>query len=319
MTIKFIEIYSDIGAGKHGTTHGVAMLSKHCEAHYPNIPVHKIYAKHDKQSPAHPAVKYIENLLPFFADTLVPQVGECLNKAESQQQFPVIISGDHSNAIGNLAAFMNHHQNKRIGVVWIDAHADLHSALTTPSGNMHGMPLATALRLDNADCQINTLDEKASAYWQQLKSLSSHEGILPSDVFFLGLRSFEPPEAHLIKQHQIFAYSAKGEPIVGDDDAKSLDEILDQMIAKLETLDAIYVSFDVDALDDALIPATGTPEPNGYRADEVRRIFDRILTLDNVKLFEITEFNPTLDDDSDKHRTIFGLLDHVLALIKQRS
>lgn len=317
MAIKFIEIYSDIGAGKHGTTHGVAMLSKHCEQRYPDAPVHKIYAKHDQLMPAYPSAKYIENLLPFFADTLVPQVGERLKIADEQAQFPVIISGDHSNAIGNLAAFMNHHHDQRIGVVWIDAHADLHSALTTPSGNMHGMPLATALRLDNADCQINTLDEMATAYWHKLKSLSGHQGILPSDVFFLGLRSYEPPEAHLIKEHQMFAYSAKGTPIAGGD-GKSLDEILDEMVARLSSLDAIYVSFDVDALDETLIPATGTPEPQGYQADEVRRIFDRLLVLDNVKLFEITEFNPTLDDDSDKHRTIFGLLDHALALIDQR-
>lgn len=317
MTIEFIEIYSDIGAGKHGTTHGVAMLSEHCETHYPSAPVHKIYAKHDKLAPAHPSAKYIENLLPFFKQTLVPQVGKRLQQMDGQS-FPVIISGDHSNAIGNLAAFMNHHRDRRIGVVWIDAHADLHSALTTPSGNMHGMPLATALRLDNADCQINTLDETATDYWHKLKSLSSHDGILPSDVFFLGLRSFEPPEVHLIKTHQMFAYSAKGTPIAGGD-RQSLDAILDAMIDRLAGLDAVYVSFDVDALDDTLIPATGTPEPDGYQADEVRRIFDRVLMLDNVKLFEITEFNPTLDDDSDKHRTIFGLLDHALALIHQRS
>ena len=84
MAIKFIEIYSDIGAGKHGTTHGVAMLSKHCEANHPTAPVHKIYAKHDQLMPAHPAAKYIENLLPFFADTLVPQVGERLKIADEQ-------------------------------------------------------------------------------------------------------------------------------------------------------------------------------------------------------------------------------------------
>lgn len=317
MAIEFIEIYSDIGAGKHGTTHGVAMLSKHCEQRYPDAPVHKIYANHDASTPAHPSAKYIETLLPFFADTLVPQLSNRLAQAQNQR-FPIIISGDHSNAIGNLAAFMNHHRDQRIGVVWIDAHADLHSVLTTPSGNMHGMPLATALRLDNTDCQINTLDETAADYWHKLKSLSSHDGILPSDVFFLGLRSYEPPEAHLITEHQMFAYSAKGTPIAGGD-CQSLDAILDAMIDKLAGLDAVYVSFDVDALDETLIPATGTPEPDGYQADEVRRIFERILPLDNVKLFEITEFNPTLDNDSDKHRTIFGLLDHALKLIHQRA
>ncbi|MFB6348785.1 arginase family protein [Moraxella sp. ZJ142] len=317
MNIELIEVYSDIGAGKHGTVHGVDMLSKHCEQHQPAA-VHKIFAQPVDESPKQPSAKYIEHLLPFFQDKLMPTVQGLLDNSKQSQHFPVIISGDHSNAIGNLAAFMNHHKDARIGVVWIDAHADLHSVYTTPSGNMHGMPLATALRLDNLDCQINTPDANLANQWQSLKALSTHAGIRPSDVFFLGLRSYEAPEEHIIASQQIFAYSAQGASIGGNDSNKPLTVILDQLIDKLQTLDAVYVSFDVDALDASLIPATGTPEPHGYTADETRSIFDALLGLDSVKLFEITEFNPTLDDDSDKHQTIFALLDYALDRINQR-
>lgn len=320
MQVQFIEIYSDIGAGKHGTTHGVAMLSAHCEKYSPNAPVQRVYANHQTHQPKHPKAKYIESLLPFFEHKLVPTVQDCLAQAQQTSHFPVVISGDHSNAIGNLAAFANFYTTAKIGVVWIDAHADLHSVFTTPSGNIHGMPLAVALRLDNLDCQINELSDEVLAQWQAFKGLSKHKlGIASSDVFFLGLRSFEPPEAYLIKEQKMFAYSAQGEHIPANDTPKQdLSVILDTLVTRLAQLDAVYVSFDVDALDDSLIPATGTPEPKGYREDEVRQIFECLLALPNVKLFEITEFNPTLDDDQDKHQTIFALLDYAIEQIYQR-
>lgn len=315
MNIEFIEVYSDIGAGKHGTVHGVDLISKHAKrfAH----DTHRIIADKITQPPAHPAAKYIEHLLPFFRDKLVPLSHKLLGNIEQNGNFPVIISGDHSNAMGNLSAFMNHHHDARVGVVWIDAHADLHSVFTTPSGNMHGMPLAAVLRLDNTDCQTQTIDAHTQQKWQALKQLSTHQGIIPSDVFFLGLRSYEAPERHLLATQQMFAYDAQGQTVMGGDKLP-LGQILSQLIDKLSQLDAVYVSFDVDALDSSLIAATGTPEPNGYQPDDLRLIFDKLLGLPVVKAFEITEFNPTLDDDSDKYRTVFDLFTHALGVIANR-
>lgn len=319
MQVQIIEVHSDIGAGKHGTTQGVAMLSDYCQQRHPNAQRQAIIANHQATSLQYPHAKYVEHLLPFFAQQLVPELESCLKKSEENQCFPVIISGDHSNAIGNLAAFSNHYQHRRIGVVWIDAHADLHSVFTTPSGNIHGMPLAVALRLDNLDCKINDLSSDLVQKWQAMKDLSKHAGILPSDVFFLGLRSFEPPETHLIAKHQMFAYSAKGTPVPHKADVRqNLTVVLDDLVARLVDLDAVYISFDVDALDESLVPATGTPEPQGYEKAEVQQIFERLLPLPNVKLFELTEFNPTLDSDPDKHQTIFELLTDVLSLIAKR-
>lgn len=318
MTVQFIEVYSDIGAGKHGTTHGVAMLSEYCEKIRPDSKVHKIQAQYQPITPQHPSAKYLEYLVPFFQNNLLPNVTTALDDCQQQGDFPIIISGDHSNAMGNLAAFRNHHQDAKVGVVWIDAHADLHSIFTTPSGNMHGMPLAASLGLDNLDCQVATPNDEAVAGWNSLKQLAKTDNFTTQNLYFLGLRSHEPPEEHLLHTHDIFAYNAKGEKFQDAHEKLSLTQILENLTKELACLDAVYVSFDVDSLDSSLIPATGTPEPNGYSADEMRQIFGALLSLPNVKLFEITEFNPTLDDDTDKHQTIFALLGEAVKLIEQR-
>lgn len=318
MQPHFISVYSDIGAGKHGTTHGVQMIADRTKARFANASFCSIVADYQKQTPLHPAAKYIENLLPFFTEKLVPQLSQELQTAEQNNHFPVIISGDHSNAMGNLAAFRNHHKDAKVGVVWIDAHADLHSIFTTPSGNMHGMPLAASLDLDNKQCQQANPDDIAQQKWQQLKNLAVAKNFSTENLYFLGLRSYESPEESLLNEHQIFAYSAKGDNILNANQNLPLDEILSILLAQLQGLDAIYISFDIDALDAVFVPATGTPEPQGYTPDEVRQIFNALFTLPNIKLFEITEFNPTLDDDRQKHQAIFDLFDDVLTLIEQR-
>lgn len=311
--LQFIEIYSDIGAGKHGTTQGVAELSKHCEAVYPNAYVHKIDIHKTSETPSYPKAKYIEQLTPFFETTLVPQMRQVLTDCEQMGRFPVVISGDHSNAIGGLAAFLEHHKDKRVGVIWIDAHADLHTVFTTPSGNMHGTPVATALRLDNTECQAHEVSSEVANFWQRLKALAPNShGVHTEDVYFLGVRSFESPEAYLIEKYNLFAYSSIDHRHAG------LQRVLDKMVARLEAVEAVYVSFDVDSLDGVLIPATGTPEPEGYSADELRQILKTCLRLPQTKLFEMTEFNPTLDDDKDKQRLIFELLDDALLFLAER-
>lgn len=311
MGVHFFEVYSDIGAGKHGTTEGVAMLSSHCHDTYPQVTKSEIHPKNRISEFAHPHGKYIEQLTPFFEEILLPTLQEGLKTCDKEGKFPIIISGDHSNAMGNVSAFLNHHQDKKTAIVWIDAHADLHSVYTTPSGNLHGMPLGAVLGLDNKDCQINELDATTHDYWQRLKNLTANKPS-PNNVYFLGLRSFEPPETHLLDTHKMFAYSSEAHRTTG------IDELLSELVGKLQGFDAVYVSFDVDALDESLIPATGTPEPKGYNTQEIKTIFDKLLNLPNVKLFEITEFNPTLDSDGDKHKTIFEVLDYAIDLLDKR-
>lgn len=311
MNKHFFEVYSDIGAGKQGTTQGVDVLASHCQASYPKSKFTQIHPKAKAQAFEHPHGKYIEALTPFFEQTLLPILQTQLSQCEQSAHFPVIISGDHSNAMGTVSAFLNHHQHKKTAIVWIDAHADLHSIYTSPSGNLHGMPLGAILGLDNKDCQINEPDMPTQAYWERLKGLTDHT-ITPNDVHFLGLRSFEAPEAQLMDKHAINAYSAIDHRQAG------FDKVLDELVQTLSDVQAVYVSFDVDALDERLIPATGTPVAQGYEVAEIKQIFDKLLALPNVKLFEITEFNPMLDNDKTKHQIIIDLFDYAVHVLDKR-
>ena len=83
------------------------------------------------------------------------------------------MGGDHSTAAGTIAGIKKAYPDRRLGVIWIDAHADIHSPYTTPSGNMHGMPLGVATTSDNLDRQINDLDEETNQLWEMCKALSS--------------------------------------------------------------------------------------------------------------------------------------------------
>ncbi|WP_323842675.1 arginase family protein [Moraxella sp. Pampa] len=305
--LDFIEIRSDLGAGKHGTDQGVVALAKFAKSHYPTARFEQLSIDDANtakvQGTQYTNLKYAEFLLPFYQE--VADHIEHIAKLTT----PIIISGDHSGAIGLLSGFKNAHKDKKVAVVWIDAHADIHSVYTTPSGNMHGMPLAAVLGVDNDEHTNNMPTDDEKQLWQAFKDLSTSDNLNIKDLYFLGLRSFESPEQHLIEKHGVFAYSAHAH-------RQEFDDVLDKLCSNLAQADAVYVSFDIDSLDENLVYATGTREPNGYGVDEIKQIFDKVLVLPNIKAFEITEFNPTLDDDTNRHQMIYDLFAHAINHLK---
>ncbi|TVQ81016.1 MAG: arginase, partial [Flavobacteriales bacterium] len=116
-------------------------------------------------------------------------------------RFPIVIAGDHSNAGGTIAGIKDAFPTKRLGVIWIDAHADLHSPYTSPSGNVHGMPLATAIHEDNLECQQKKPSAETRKNWNLIKGESRR--VNPADLFFVAVRSTEKPEEHLMEKYQI--------------------------------------------------------------------------------------------------------------------
>ena len=111
-----------------------------------------------------PYAKYID-----FVSTMYDRISDKVKSTCLDKKIPVIISADHSNAGGTIAGLSKAYPNEKIGVVWIDAHADLHSPYTTPSGNIHGMPLATALAEDNTSSKLNEVDKNTIEKWEKLK------------------------------------------------------------------------------------------------------------------------------------------------------
>jgi len=202
--------------------------------------------------------------------------------------FPIVVSGDHSNAGGTLAGLKRHFGEERLGVVWIDAHADIHSPYTSPSGNMHGMPLATALGEDNLDCKIVKVPEETARLWNKLKG--ENPRIRYEDLVYIGVRDYEKPEEYLMIRHKIENITVpKAREL-------TVDGVFDRVQKRLVECDKIYISFDVDSMDPSISRGTGTPVPGGFKVDEVEEIILRLLDDPRLCCLEFTEVNPVLDD-----------------------
>ena len=122
----------------------------------------------------------------------------------TKKKFPVVLAADHASAGATIAGIKTAFPDKRLGVVWIDAHGDLHSPYTSPTGNVHGMPLAVTLNEDNLACKIREIEPKSISCWEELKNMG---GIAPKisaeDLVFFGVRDTEEPEDVLIDKLEI--------------------------------------------------------------------------------------------------------------------
>jgi arginase len=196
--------------------------------------------------------------------------------------------------------------NARIGVIWIDAHADLHSPYTTPSGNMHGMPLAATLAEDNEILKLNNVDETTRDYWEKLKNIG---GISPklnyNNLVYVALRDYEREEDYLIRQNKVRVFTTDEINTYGT------DKVGREILAAVEPCDYIYISFDVDSMDSSISKGTGTPVPNGITEKQAAALILRLLLNEKVVCFEITEINPTLDKENLMAENAFEILQRV--------
>jgi arginase len=220
-------------------------------------------------------------------------------------EFPIVLSGDHSNAIGAISGLKNAHPDKRIGVIWVDAHADLHSPYTTPSGNLHGMPLAVLTGIDNQNKSINAVTEQEITHWNQLKHLGQ-QNISPKielkDIVFIGLRDAEDAEWNTIREKEVKAFEPKAISEMG------IESIISQSFDYLKDCDLFYVSFDADSLDPNLSTGTGTPSPDGLKITEAESIFKAVFKHPKLGAIEITEVNPNLHQGENEMATIISRL-----------
>lgn len=225
--------------------------------------------------------------------------------------YPLLISGDHSNAGGTLAGLRLAYPDKRIGAIWIDAHADLHSVYTSPSGNVHGMPLATAIFEDNLECQVNTPEPAAVEAWNALKG--DRPRIRPEDVVFIALRDTEAPEGYLVEKYNM------GVHLTADVRSQGAQAIAEACMARLADCDLIYISFDVDSMDPMVSVGTGTPVPDGLTAEEAEALLTYFAAQPKVGCMEFTEINPLLDKDANAMgRTAFALLQKTVVVLEKR-
>src|ERR1044071_162836 len=207
--IKLIELKSEIGAGTRGASMGVDAIK--IAALDFGSPFFKKFKSVEIQNENHlllePVVHdYAKRIKGVY--NLNERIAKEIAKILKADQIPIVLAGDHSSAMGTISGIKSAYPDKRLGVIWIDAHADLHSPYTTPSGNMHGMPIACILGEDNKDRQANKLDDETIEYWEKLKNLG---GIAPkinySGLVFVALRDYEAPEDYLIKKNKVRVFN----------------------------------------------------------------------------------------------------------------
>ncbi|MGF1566403.1 MAG: arginase [Flavobacteriales bacterium] len=313
-SVIFVSNPSEIGAGTRGSSLGFDALRiagwKHGNDLLKRYPINHIAHNNAAlyEPDLNPFAHRIAAITRSFKDT-----AKVLDPIFAAGQFPVLIGGDHSVAAGTISAVRKAFPDKRLGVVWMDAHADMHTPYTTPSGNFHGMPLAIALGLDNLECRKNDPVPQTISEWNAVKELwGICPKVNPEDLVFFGVRSTEEEEDEIMARY--------GMPNITVDDfrANGLQWSIDQACSRLTACDIVYISFDVDSMDPAHTSnGTGTPVDNGFTPEESKQIITQLFERLNVVCFEMVEINPTLDElGNAMAETAHGILEHVVGCIE---
>jgi arginase len=221
---------------------------------------------------------------------------EGMKKVFDKKEFPVLISADHGSAAATIAAIKENYPNERLGVVWIDAHGDMHTPYTTPSGNMHGMPLAIALNEDNLKYKINEVSPEVKAIWEGLQNKGGKGAkFSPKDLFFIGVRDIEEQEKHLMAELGIRNYT------VAELRERKWSTLAVELQKWIDELDILYVSFDVDSMDpDVTSYGTGTPVKDGITPEEASEMLSFFSKQEKLCCLEFVEVNPCLDNKKNK-------------------
>jgi arginase len=302
--IKIIEVPSEIGAGTRGASLGVEAIKiaaldfmSNFFVHFPSekIPTENHLLFEPIVSPYAKRIKGITNMY--------ERVSKAVCNNINANFFPIVLSGDHSISGATIAGVKMAKPKSKLGVIWLDAHADLHTPYTTPSGNMHGMPLATALAEDNQKYAVHQLDDETKSQWEHLKKLGNiSPKILGEDVVLIALRDYEKEEKALIDKHGIKVVSSN------EVRRKGPESVVKSILRYLSACTDIYISFDVDSLDSSISKGTGTPVSNGLREREAEDLVSKFMQNRKVCCFEITEVNPTLDKENLMAEIAFNIL-----------
>ena len=302
--IKLIEVPSEIGAGTRGASLGIEAIKiaaldfmSNFFIHFPSEKIpHENKLLHEPIES--PYAKRIKGIVSMY-----DKVSKAVCDSMKNNFFPVVLSGDHSTSGATIAGIKMARPKSKLGVIWIDAHADLHTPYTTPSGNIHGMPLAAAINEDNDDCAVHELDTETAKQWDYLKKIGKiTPKVLPEDVVFISLRDFEKEEKYLIDKYGMKVITTK------ELRTKGAENVVRAVLRYLSDCTDIYVSFDVDSLDAGISKGTGTPVSNGLREREAEDLISKLMQSRKVCCFEITEVNPTLDKENLMAEIAFNIL-----------
>jgi arginase len=303
--LKIIAVKSEIGAGTRGASLGVeAIKIASLDLQSDFFKQHELVEVENVNELLFDGAKHA--YAKFIDGVMIMEERVCLEIYETlwEDYFPIILAGDHSTSYGTIAGIKKADPKIRLGVIWIDAHADIHTPFTTPSGNMHGMALAMACGIDNLECKVNDPRGETLEYWEQIKNVGMPgPKVNPEDIVYIAVRDLEKPENYLVNKYNINFIETEEVKKMGP------EAIAFKALNMLDHCDQIYISFDVDSLDSRISTGTGTPVPNGLTVEEARILSSELARSAKVCAWEIVEVNPTLDTENKMAESAFEILD----------
>ncbi len=295
MQIDIIGVPIDLGADRRGVDMGPSAIRY---SHLQNKLEKLGYAVRDEgniEAPiaemckiTDPRLKYIDCIVPMSR-----RVAGAVATSIQAGNFPLVIGGDHSLSIGSVRGAARH---RKIGVIWIDAHADFNTAETTPSGNIHGMSLA-------ALCGMG--DKSLVQLWQEAIPV-----IDPSKVAIIGARDLDSGEKANLKEAGVMVMSME------QIDRYGMVNVMERAIERVSRdVDGIYLSLDLDALDPEHAPGVGTPVAAGLNQRETHLACELVAETGKLLGMDLVEVNPILDV---QNRTATLAVDFALSALGRR-
>lgn len=279
MKIAISNVYLDLGAGRRGTDMGpsamyVAGLHDRLQrlgheiAEVTNIGQVSMEAN-EVGNPHARFLPVIHSVCSELADNVEKQVGSGM--------FPLVLGGDHAQAMGTISGLTRHYKarGEKLGVFWVDAHADMNTPDTSPSGNIHGMPLAAML---GYGCE-------------ELVKLAGDEPALDAEnVVIFGARDVDPTEVELVEKTGVRVYT------MSEIDYRGMRTCLDEAMEIVTSgTCGVHLSFDLDGVNPEDAPGVGTPVPGGLTLRESHLICETLAKSEKLVGMEMVELNPTLD------------------------
>lgn len=218
------------------------------------------------------------------------RLAQLVNEEKKKGHFPLVLGGDHSIAMGTVAGLSPHFEN--LGVIWYDAHGDMNTEETSPSGNIHGMPLAASLGLGH---------EKLTSIFQRQPKVK------PDNIVLIGIRSLDEGEKQLIRDLNIKIYT------MHEIDRLGMPQVMKETITYLQNrTDGVHLSFDLDGIDPSEAPGVGTPVNGGATYRESHLAMEMLAESQMITSAEFVEVNPMLDDKSKTAQLTVALIGSLL-------
>jgi arginase len=269
----------DLGAGRRGVDMGPSALrlaglgSRVAALGYSVEDLGNVFVDQPESTPSGPTrAKYLTQIT-----SVCSALADMIDRAVREGRFPLVLGGDHSVAVGTVAgvAHAAKQRQEKIGIIWIDAHADMNTPETSPSGNIHGMPLACCIGRGPAEL-TNILGFAPKAH--------------PANVVLVGVRDVDAIERQCVRESGVTAFTMR------DIDERGLREVMDRALAVAgDGTAGIHLSLDMDVVDPDEAPGVGTPVRGGMTYREAHLAMEIVCDSNNLNSMEIVEVNPVLD------------------------